>query len=95
MSKKRIVKETLMDGTIQYRVEVFVPQLVPLFNLFSKGKWITDSYFEPFGYGVDLEAVFDTLEEAELHAFGDLKSEENVIVKREILNYERYKTGNP
>ena len=83
MSKKRIIKETFDDGTVQYRVEVFRK---PLF--FWKGYWVTDSYFEPFGYGVDLEAVFDTLEEAELHAFGDLKSEENVIVKREILNYD-------
>ena len=78
-----------MDGTIQYRVEVFASLFVPpLSYLFKKGKWITDSCFEPFGHGVDLEAVFDTLEEAEYHAFGDLKSEENVIVKREILNYD-------
>lgn len=42
MQKKRIVKETLADGTIQYRV--------------------------------NLEAVFDTLEEAEEHAFGYSKS---------------------
>lgn len=82
MQKKRIVKETLADGTIQYRVEVFRK---PLF--FLKGYWETDTYFHPFGYGVNLEAVFDTLEEAEEHAFGYSKSEE--VVKREVLSYEQ------
>ena len=81
MSKKRIIKETFDDGTVQYRVEVFRK---PLF--FWKGYWVTDTYSDPFGYGVTLEAVFDTLEEAERHVFGHLKS--NEIVKREILNYE-------
>lgn len=60
MSKKRIIKETFDDGTVQYRVEVF---LKPLF--FWKGYWVTDTCSDPFGYGVTLEAVFDTLEEAE------------------------------
>ena len=81
MSKKRIIKETFDDGTVQYRVEVFQK---PLF--FWKGYWVTDTYFEPFGYGVDLEAVFDTLEEAEEYVFDYSKSKK--VVKREILNYE-------
>lgn len=81
MSKKRIVKETLDDGTVQYRVEVFQKSL-----FFLKGYWQTDTYFYPFGSGVYLEAVFDTLEEAEEHVFGYSKSKK--VVKREILNYE-------
>ena len=81
MNKKRIVKETLDDGTVQYRVEVFRK---PLF--FLKGYWQTDTYFYPFGNGVDLEAVFDTLEEAEEYVFDCPKSKK--VVKREILDYE-------
>ena len=81
MSKKRIVKETLGDGTAQYCVEVFRK---PLF--FLKGYWVTDTCSDPFGYGVILEAVFETLEEAEEYVFDCPKSKK--VVKREILNYE-------
>ena len=81
MRKKRIVKEQLVDGTIQYRVEVFRKPFS-----FLKGYWETDTYFHPFDYGVNLEAVFDTLEEAEEYVFGSPKSKE--VIKREILNYD-------
>ena len=76
MSKKRIVKETLADGTIQYRVEVFWR---PFF--WMKRCWVTDTI-----EGCPFDAVFSTLGDAELHAFGYPKSKK--VVKREILNYE-------
>lgn len=81
MSKKRIVRETLNDETVKYRVEVFRK---PLF--FLKGYWETDTLYYPFDYGVNVEAVFDTLEEAEVHVFGYPKSKK--VIKREILDYE-------
>ena len=83
MSKKRIVEETLDDGTVQYRVEVFRK---PLF--FWKGYWQTDTCFYPFGGGVNLEAVFDTLEEAKEHVSEDGYPKSKEVVKREILDYE-------
>lgn len=75
MQKKRIVRETLADGTIQYRVEVFWRPLL------GKRSWITDTM-----ENCPLDAVFSSLEEAELHVFGHPKSKE--VVKREILNYD-------
>ena len=83
MSKKRIVKETLPSGTVHYRVEVFRK---PLF--FLKGYWETDTHFYPLGSGVDVEAVFDTLEEAEEHVFGYGYPKSEKVVKREIVDYE-------
>lgn len=76
MQKKRIVRETLADGTIQYRVEVFWWAY-----FWRKRSWITDTM-----ENCPLDAVFSSLEEAELHVFGHPKSKE--VVKREILNYD-------
>lgn len=76
MSKKRIVEETLADGTVQYRVEVFWR---PFF--WMKHRWVTDTM-----EGCPFDAVFRTLGEAELHAFGYPKSKK--VVKREILDYD-------
>lgn len=87
--QKRIVKETLTDGTIQYRVEKFAK---PAF--FLKRRWITDTvcWDDPMGLDpfmeIELDAVFDTLEEAE--AFIGFNEMPNVI-KREVVktNNER------
>ena len=76
---RRIVEETLADGTKQYRVE----KNTKLFGLI-KTDWHTDSYLcgEP-GCAALFNAVFATLDEAERFAYGRPKSKE--IVNRKIL----------
>lgn len=77
--QKRIVKETLANGNIQYRVEKFAK---PIF--FLKRRWITDTVLDPFGEDfIEFDAVFDTLEEAEEHIFDGMP---NPVVEREIVN---------
>jgi hypothetical protein len=76
---KRIVEETLADGTKQYRVE----KNTKFFGLI-KTDWHTDSYYcgDP-GYEATFDAVFNTLDEAERFVYGKPKSKE--IVNRKIL----------
>ncbi len=86
--QKRIVKETLTDGTVQYRVEKFAK---PVF--FLKRRWITDTVYwdDPLGdpfMDIEIDAVFDTLEEAEAYiSFSEMPN----VIKREIVktNNER------
>lgn len=76
---KRIVEETLADGSTQYRVETNKTFL----GLITT-KWHTDSfYYVGDGWDANLPAVFDSLEEAESHAFGRIKSKE--IISRKVL----------
>lgn len=76
---KRIVEETLADGTKQYRVE----KNTTFFGLI-KCNWHTDTfYYVGDGFDAELPAVFGSLEEAESHAYGKHKSKE--IIKRIIL----------
>lgn len=76
---RRIVEETLADGTKQYRVE----KNTKFFGLI-KTDWHTDSYHygEP-GCAALFNAIFATLNEAERFAYGKPKSKE--IVNRKIL----------
>ena len=58
---KRIVKETLKSGKVQYRVE----KNTTFFGLIPC-EWHTCMVTIPFGFGeVSCEAVFNTLEEAQ------------------------------
>lgn len=58
---KRIVKETLKSGKVQYRVE----KNTMFFGLIPC-EWHTCTITFPYGFGdVTLEAVFNTLEEAQ------------------------------
>lgn len=76
---KRIVEETLANGKKQYRVETNKR----FFGLITCN-WYTDTYYygEP-GVCATLDAVFGTLEEAEIHAFGKRKSDK--IIDRKII----------
>ena len=78
---KRIVEETLANGKKQYRVE----KNTRFFGLIERN-WYTDTYFigEP-GAGTHVDAVFDTLDEAEIFVFGKPKSKE--IVNRKVIVY--------
>ncbi len=76
---KRIVEETLANGEKQYRVETNKR----FFGLIICN-WYTDTYYvgEPdCRYNVD--AVFGTLDEAEIYAYGKLKSRE--VVERKVI----------
>jgi len=73
---KRIVEETLADGTKQYRVE----KNTKFFGLI-KTDWHTDTFY--YGWETELPAVFNSLEAAESHVYGKPKSKE--IIKRRIL----------
>ena len=76
---KRIVEETLADGTKQYRVEKNTK-----FFGFIKTDWHTDTfYYVGDGWDAELPAVFNSLEAAESHVYGKPKSKE--IIKRKIL----------
>lgn len=74
---KRIIKETLDNGDIQYRVETNRC----FFGLF-KCKWHTDTCIHFYG---DIEircaAVFNTLREAQIYCGID----PNPVVKRQII----------
>lgn len=78
---KRIVEETLANGEKQYRVE----KNTHFFGLI-KGNWYTDTYYirEP-GVAVHVDAVFDTLDEAEIFVFGKPKSKN--IINRRVITY--------
>lgn len=78
---RRIVKETLKDGKIQFRVETN-----KLFG-FIPWKWHTDIQDIDYGYYVSRgPAVFYTLEDAKEHIEQTTWSKEkNPVVKREIL----------
>lgn len=70
---RRIIKETLANGDIQYRVEVYKRP-----TIFSKKQWYTDS----FNLGeITFSAIFKTLEEAQVHCGIDT----NPVVSREII----------
>ena len=75
---KRIVEETLADGTKQYRVE----KNTTFFGLI-KCNWHTDTYYVGDMWDVELPAVFDSLEAAESHVYGKPKSKE--VIKRRII----------
>lgn len=76
---RRIVEETLADGTKQYRVETNKT----LFGLITT-KWHTDTVFiVGDGWDANVPAVFDTLEQAEIHVYGKKKSKE--VVSRKVL----------
>ena len=76
--KRRIVKETLKDGNIQYRVEVYGRP-----TIFSKKQWYTDTKVIFFGFGNEItnDAVFDTLKEAQIHCGID----PNPVIDKEII----------
>ena len=76
---KRIVEETLANGEKQYRVETNKR----FFGLITCN-WYTDTYYvgEP-GCGSIFDAVFGTLAEAEIHAFGKCKSRE--VISRKVI----------
>lgn len=76
---KRIVKETLKDGTIKYRVQ----KNTRLWGLI-KTKWHTCLVEYPVGISdmIYCSAVFDTLEEAQRYCGINL----NPVVKTEIIN---------
>lgn len=75
---KRIVKETLKSGKVQYRVE----KNTTFFGLIPC-KWYTCRVTIPFGYGEVLcEAVFETLEEAQQFCGINI----NPIVNREVIS---------
>ena len=71
MHKKRIVKETRADNSIQYRVE---------YLSLLKNKWQTDGFYDA-ERDCWFEAIFNTLVEAKIH----LGIDTNPVVKREIL----------
>jgi len=77
---KRIVEETLADGSVQYRVE----KNTTFFGLI-KTDWHTDSFLRCVGSDciIRLNAVFDSLDEAESFVYGKPKSKE--VIKRRIL----------
>ncbi len=76
---KRIIKEELKDGTIQYRVEsnrIFFG-LIPC-------KWYTcTAVILSGGITISCDAVFSSLKEAQIYAGID----PNPIVKRTLLEY--------
>lgn len=75
---KRIVKEIKKDGSIQYRVE----SNKRFFGLFNSKKWHTCTITCYSNYGeLVLEAVFDSIEEAEI--FCGLST--NPVVKSEVI----------
>lgn len=85
---KRIIKEELKDGTIQYRVEsnrIFFG-LVPC-------KWYSCTVIIPYEYGeIHCDAVFSSLEEARIFAGID----PNPIISRTLLEYNTdTSTGHP
>lgn len=72
---KRIVEETLEDGTKQYRVETnrlwgFIPI-----------KWTTDLCYVGYPYDIHVSAIFSTLKEAQRHCGID----PNPVKERKIL----------
>ena len=74
---KRIVKETLKSGKVQYRVE----KNTTFFGLIPC-EWHTCTVTIPFGFGeVSCEAVFNTLEEAQKFCGVD----SNPVINREII----------
>jgi hypothetical protein len=75
---KRIVEETLADGTKQYRVE----KNTKFFGLI-KCNWHTDTFYIGGSWDTELPAVFNSLELAESHAYGKPKSKE--VIRRKIL----------
>ena len=75
---KRIVEETLADGSVQYRVE----KNTTFFGLI-KCNWHTDTFYVGEILDAELPAVFDSLELAESHVYGKPKSKE--VIKRKIL----------
>ena len=80
---RRIVKETLANGEFQYRVETNSM----FFGLFKRKTWRTDVYYigEP-GVQCHVDAVFNSLDEAETFAFGEPKSKR--VVARVVLAYD-------
>lgn len=76
---KRIIKETLQNGKVQYRVE----SNRMFFGLIPCG-WYTCStmYISNSGVEVSCDAVFDTLREAQIHCGID----PNPIIEREIVS---------
>lgn len=75
---KRIVKETLKSGKVQYRVE----KNTMFFGLIPC-EWHTCMVTIPFGFGeVSCEAVFETLEEAQQFYGIDT----NPVVNREVIS---------
>ena len=79
VNMKRIVEETLANGEKQYRVETNKR----FFGLITCN-WYTDSYYigEP-GVEAHVDAVFGSLDEAEIFAFGKCKSRE--VVERKVI----------
>lgn len=77
---KRIVKETLNNGKEQYKVEEC---LIPFIGTL----WTTDTVtiISDNGTEVHLDAVFDSLEEAQ--RFCGIKPDAERVVKREIIEY--------
>jgi len=77
---KRIVEETLANGEKQYRVETNKR----FFGLITCN-WYTDNYYvgEPGCFFTNYDAVFGSLDEAELYAFGECKSRE--VVERKVI----------
>lgn len=75
---RRIVKETLKNGHIQYRVEVYGRP-----TIFSKKQWYTDTKVIFFGFVNEItsDAVFDTLKEAQIHC----GINPNPVIRREII----------
>lgn len=77
---KRIVKETLNNGKEQYRVEeCLIPFLGTLWTT-ATVSIILDNNIEACA-----DAVFDSLEEAQ--RFCGIKSDKEIVTKREIITY--------
>lgn len=75
---KRIVKETLKSGKALYRVE----KNTTFFGLIPY-KWHTCTIAFPFGFGdVALDAVFNTLEEAQEFCGIDT----DPVISREVIS---------
>ena len=69
---RRIVRETLKDGSVQYVVER---------RTWLLRRWVTDTF--PLGeHEIEIDAIFDTRRDAELFAFG------NPVVCREVLPHK-------
>lgn len=76
---KRIIKETLKDGSTKYRVE----SNRTFFGLIPC-KWYTCTITIPYGFGdVQCDAVFNTLEKAQRFIGIDT----NPVVNRTIVEY--------
>lgn len=80
MTERRIIKETLKDGEVQYRVEVKMTAFGYVLS-----DWHTDDVYVSTGdTDFTCSAVFHTLAEAQIHC----GQSPNPIVKREIIKTE-------